>query len=102
MLHDKSPRYESLGCAPSSARLVRQTSEVAGLLALMLLTDARRAARTGPEDELIPLDKQDRTLWDRAESPKELSYSLPRCRKLPWGCTNFRRRSPPFTTKLRE
>jgi predicted RNA polymerase sigma factor len=39
--------------------------EVAGLLALMLLTDARRAARAGPDGELIPLDKQDRTLWDR-------------------------------------
>ena len=33
----------------------------------MLLSDARRAARTGPDEELIPLDKQDRTLWDRAE-----------------------------------
>jgi predicted RNA polymerase sigma factor len=32
-----------------------------------LLTDARRAARTGPDEELIPLNKQDRTLWDRAE-----------------------------------
>ena len=31
----------------------------------MLLTDARRAARTGPNGELIPLDEQDRTLWDR-------------------------------------
>ena len=31
----------------------------------MLLTDARRAARTGPQGELIPLDEQDRTLWDR-------------------------------------
>ena len=40
--------------------------EVAGLLALMLLTDARRAARTGPGNEVIPLDKQDRALWDRA------------------------------------
>ena len=40
--------------------------EVAGLLALMLLTDARRAARTGPDGELIPLTQQDRTLWDRA------------------------------------
>jgi predicted RNA polymerase sigma factor len=40
--------------------------EVAGLLALMLLTDARRAARTGPAGELIPLDEQDRTLWDAA------------------------------------
>src|SRR5437763_1019267 len=34
--------------------------EVTGLLALMLLTDARRAARTGPGGELIPLDEQDR------------------------------------------
>jgi RNA polymerase sigma factor (sigma-70 family) len=39
--------------------------EVAGLLALMLLTDARRAARTGPAGELIPLDQQDRRRWDR-------------------------------------
>jgi predicted RNA polymerase sigma factor len=35
------------------------------LLALMLLTDARRVARTGPEGELIPLTQQDRRLWDR-------------------------------------
>ena len=40
-------------------------TQVAGLLALMLLTDARRAARTGPVGELIPLDEQDRSLWDR-------------------------------------
>ena len=40
-------------------------NEVAGLLALMLLTDARRPARTGPEGELIPLAQQDRTSWDR-------------------------------------
>ncbi len=36
-----------------------------GLLALMLLTDARRDARTGPSGELVPLDEQDRGLWDR-------------------------------------
>lgn len=41
--------------------------EVAGLLALMLLTDARRAARTGPAQELIPLSQQDRSLWDARE-----------------------------------
>ena len=41
-------------------------AEVRGLLALMLLTDARRAARTGPRGQLIPLDEQDRSLWDRA------------------------------------
>jgi RNA polymerase sigma factor (sigma-70 family) len=38
--------------------------EVAGLLALMLLTDARRAARTGPDGQLVPLAGQDRGLWD--------------------------------------
>jgi predicted RNA polymerase sigma factor len=47
-------------------RLMPRDTEVAGLLALMLLTDARRRARTGPEGELIPLPEQDRTLWDRA------------------------------------
>ena len=39
--------------------------EVAGLLALMLLTDARRGARSGPAGELIPLDEQDRDCWDK-------------------------------------
>ena len=38
--------------------------EVIGLLALMLLTDARRPARTRPDGELVPLAEQDRTLWD--------------------------------------
>lgn len=38
--------------------------EAAGLLALMLLTDARRAARVGTRGELVPLDAQDRTRWD--------------------------------------
>jgi len=40
--------------------------EVTGLLALMLLTDARRPARTGPGGELIPLAEQQRGRWDRA------------------------------------
>jgi len=39
--------------------------EAAGVLALMLLTDARRAARTGPHGELIPLGEQNRALWDQ-------------------------------------
>lgn len=42
-----------------------ENSEVAGLLALMLLTDARRLARTGSLGELIPLDEQDRGLWNQ-------------------------------------
>jgi RNA polymerase sigma factor (sigma-70 family) len=40
-------------------------AEVTGLLALMLLTDARRPARTGPGGELVPLEAQDRARWDR-------------------------------------
>jgi RNA polymerase sigma factor (sigma-70 family) len=47
-------------------RLLPSVAEVTGLLALMLLTDARKTARTGPHGELIPLDEQDRTLWDQA------------------------------------
>jgi RNA polymerase sigma factor (sigma-70 family) len=46
-------------------KLLPRETEVAGLLALMLLTDARRAARSGPNGELIPLDEQDRSLWER-------------------------------------
>ncbi|MEV6812175.1 sigma-70 family RNA polymerase sigma factor [Micromonospora sp. NPDC051296] len=40
--------------------------ETAGLLALMLLTEARAAARVGPDGELVPLAEQDRGRWDRA------------------------------------
>ncbi|HET7246436.1 MAG TPA: DUF6596 domain-containing protein [Streptosporangiaceae bacterium] len=44
---------------------LRANAEVTGLLALMLLTDARRLARTGPGGELVPLEAQDRARWDR-------------------------------------
>jgi len=47
-------------------RLLPDDAEVTGLLALMLLIDARRLARTGPDGEPVPLPEQDRTLWDRA------------------------------------
>jgi RNA polymerase sigma factor (sigma-70 family) len=46
--------------------LLPDDGEVSGLLALMLLTDARRPARTTSDGSLVPLDKQDRTLWDQA------------------------------------
>ena len=42
-------------------------TEAIGLLALMLLHDARRATRTNPAGELIPLEEQDRSQWDRAQ-----------------------------------
>jgi RNA polymerase sigma factor (sigma-70 family) len=67
------------------ARIVYQRqpddTEVAGLLALMLLTDARRLARTSADGELIPLAEQDRTLWNReqiAEGVALISATLPK------------------------
>lgn len=47
-------------------RRLPDSGETAGLLALMLLTEARAATRTGPDGVLVPLADQDRTGWDRA------------------------------------
>ena len=58
--------HEAIRLTRALHALVSDSPEVGGLLALMLLTDARRAARTAPAGELIPLDEQDRALWDRA------------------------------------
>jgi RNA polymerase sigma factor (sigma-70 family) len=46
-------------------RLLPDDGEVAGLLALMLLTEARRAARSRPDGSLVPLAEQDRSRWNR-------------------------------------
>jgi predicted RNA polymerase sigma factor len=54
-------------------RLTPHDGEVAGLLALMLLTDARRPARTGPDGELVPLTEQDRSRWDLASIKEGVS-----------------------------
>jgi predicted RNA polymerase sigma factor len=67
--------------------LVPDDTEAAGLLALMLLTDARRAARTGPAGEIVPLDQQDRTRWDRdaiAEGVALITAVLPKGRVGPY------------------
>ncbi|MFJ9061143.1 RNA polymerase sigma factor [Streptomyces sp. NPDC102409] len=61
-------------------RSVPDDTETAGLLALMLLTDARRPARTGPSGELVPLADQDRGRWDHravAEGVDLISRTLP-------------------------
>jgi RNA polymerase sigma factor (sigma-70 family) len=67
-------RAELTGEAIRLARAVHARApddgEVAGLLALMLLTDARRAARTRPDGELVPLAEQDRRRWN-ADSIRE-------------------------------
>ena len=64
-LHRPDLSNEAIRLMREVHKLVPNDPEVAGLLALMLLTDARRAARTGPDHELIPLDEQDRTRWNR-------------------------------------
>jgi RNA polymerase sigma factor (sigma-70 family) len=68
------PQAQRLELSREAIRLTRalhhllpNDGEVGGLLALMLLTNARRKARTGANEELIPLDKQDRALWDQGE-----------------------------------
>jgi RNA polymerase sigma factor (sigma-70 family) len=60
--------------------LLPEDGEMAGLLALMLLTDARRPARTGPDGTLVPLSEQDRRRWDRAaiaEGVELITRTLP-------------------------
>ena len=72
---------EAIRVARLLAQLLPEDPEVGGLLALMLLTDARRAARTGPNGELIPLDEQVRSLWDQkrmAEGRQILQRALAR------------------------
>jgi RNA polymerase sigma factor (sigma-70 family) len=57
---------EAVRLARALADLMPDEPEVIGLLALLLLTEARRPARVGPDGELVVLGEQDRTLWDRA------------------------------------
>jgi predicted RNA polymerase sigma factor len=71
---------EAIRLARQVHQLLPQEPEVTGLLALMRLTDARRAARSGPNGELIPLDEQDRSLWNReaiSEGVALISSALP-------------------------
>ncbi|MFD9892906.1 RNA polymerase sigma factor [Amycolatopsis sp. NPDC059027] len=63
-LHRADLAQEAIRLTRLVRRLLPEDTEVAGLLSLMLLTDSRRGARTGPSGELIPLAEQDRTLWD--------------------------------------
>jgi predicted RNA polymerase sigma factor len=68
------PRLHRVELSAEAIRLARllhgllpSHGEVGGLLALMLLTDARRRARTSPDGALVPLAEQDRALWDRTQ-----------------------------------
>ncbi|WP_435223113.1 RNA polymerase sigma factor [Streptomyces sp. Tue6028] len=63
-LHRAELSAEAIRLTRTVHRLLPRDGEVTGLLALMLLTDARRAARTGPGGELVPLTEQDRGRWN--------------------------------------
>ena len=72
--------------------------EAIGLLALMLLHESRRAARASPTGELILLDDQDRSLWNRGPDRRRLGAGGTRaCVAGASARTRFRRRSPPST-----
>jgi RNA polymerase sigma factor (sigma-70 family) len=64
-LHRGDLSTEAIRLARALHHLVPDAGEVAGLLALMILTDARRRARTDADGGLVPLDEQDRRLWDQ-------------------------------------
>jgi RNA polymerase sigma factor (sigma-70 family) len=65
-LHRADLTAEAIRLTRLLHRLLPGDGEVAGLLALMLLTDARRAARTDTDALIVPLAEQDRALWDTA------------------------------------
>ncbi|HEX7828841.1 MAG TPA: sigma-70 family RNA polymerase sigma factor [Thermoanaerobaculia bacterium] len=80
-LHRSDLSNEAIRLTRAVHHLLPDDGEVAGLLALMLLNDARRIARTDANGELIPLAEQDRKLWDRQaieEGVALLTNTLPR------------------------
>ena len=80
-LHRVELSTEAIRLTRMVHKVLPDDGEVAGLLALMLLTDARRAARTNDTGELVPLAEQDRSLWNGdyiAEGVELITAALPR------------------------
>jgi RNA polymerase sigma factor (sigma-70 family) len=80
-LHRAELSTEAIRLTRMVYRVLPDDGEVAGLLALMLLTDARRAARTSATGELVPLAEQDRSRWNAdyvAEGVALITNALPR------------------------
>ncbi|MEV6608124.1 DUF6596 domain-containing protein [Kutzneria sp. NPDC051319] len=78
---------EAIRLTRAVRRLLPEDGEVAGLLALMLLTEARREARSRPDGALVPLAEQDRSRWDAAgiaEGVKLVSEALSTTRLGPY------------------
>jgi RNA polymerase sigma-70 factor, ECF subfamily len=75
----------AIGLARMLGELMPDEREVRGLLALLLLTDARRAARTKPDGSLVLLEDQDRALWDQAKISEGTDLVLSALRGRPPG-----------------
>jgi DNA-directed RNA polymerase specialized sigma24 family protein len=78
---------EAIRLTRTMHELLPDDGEVTGLLALMLITDSRRPARTGADGSLVPLAEQDRELWDRGsvdEGTAMISQALARTRLGPY------------------
>ena len=102
------PALQRVELSSEAIRLTRQLrsllpddGEVAGLLALMLLTDARRPARVRDDGSLVPLAEQDRTLWDRRAIEEGAALISATLAEAPIGPTSSRRRSRRSTTRHR-
>jgi RNA polymerase sigma factor (sigma-70 family) len=72
-LHRTELSEEAIRLTRMVQRMLPDEAEVAGLLALMLLVDARRPARTNAAGEIVPLAEQDRTRWDQARIAEGVS-----------------------------
>ena len=101
-------RLHRVELSAEAIRLTRQLheqlpddGEVAGLLALMLLTDARRPARTAADGALVPLAEQDRSRWDASAIAEGVALITERSRGPRSGRTRSRPRSPRCTTRRR-
>ncbi len=75
-LHRTELSSEAIRLTRAVHQMLPDHREVTGLLALMLLTDARRPARTGPGGELIPLAEQDRSRWDQSLITEDVALVL--------------------------
>jgi predicted RNA polymerase sigma factor len=84
-LHRAELSEEAIRLARMVQRLLPDDGEVTGLLALMLLIDARCSARTDARGELVPLAEQDRTLWDRQRIAEGVSLLNSAMGKKPLG-----------------
>ena len=101
------PALHRVDLSSEAIRLARQLhakrpadGEITGLVALMLLTDARRPARTLADGTLVPLTEQDRSLWDQAAIAEGVELDrAPRQRTRRSARSSCRRPSPPSTPR---